>query len=103
MMWFQLWYSAMSTESFGVECGRLAGLPDCILSVASQRSSSMQDQVEERMKHNKSAKFSQYFTFLTKIHSIRKALKLVNECLRAKGVSRLKVDELAMKLESIFT
>lgn len=38
----------LAKESFGVECARLAGLPECILSVATQRSCAMQSVVEKR-------------------------------------------------------
>jgi len=79
--------SGMAKESFGVECGRLAGLPDSILSVALQHSSNMQHQVEKRMKQN----------------NVRKALKLVNECTRARDVSKLTLDALVVMLKSIFT
>lgn len=40
--------------SFGVECARLAGLPEEILSVATQRSDMLSTVVEQRAKRNKS-------------------------------------------------
>lgn len=42
----------LASESFGVECGRLAGLPENILKVAALRSSDMQNIVEQRQKRN---------------------------------------------------
>lgn len=40
-------------DSFGVECARLAGLPEKILQVASTQSQEMKELVEGRMKRNK--------------------------------------------------
>jgi len=45
--------SGIAPESFGIECGRLAGLPESILAVASKRSSKLQREVEERTRQNK--------------------------------------------------
>lgn len=42
----------MAKESFGVECARLAGVPEEILSVATERSRSMRTIVEQRSKQN---------------------------------------------------
>lgn len=43
----------IANESFGVECARLAGLPEEILSVATDRSGAMQSIVEQRSRRNK--------------------------------------------------
>lgn len=43
----------IAKESFGVECARLAGLPEHILSTATQRSELMRSIVEQRSKVNK--------------------------------------------------
>ncbi|KAL0947064.1 hypothetical protein HGRIS_013205 [Hohenbuehelia grisea] len=42
----------MSNESFGVECGRLAGLPESILQTAAKHSLLLQEEVEKRRKRN---------------------------------------------------
>jgi DNA mismatch repair protein MSH3 len=42
-----------ATESFGIECGRLAGLPESILAVASKCSSTLQHDVKERSRRKK--------------------------------------------------
>lgn len=42
----------IAKESFGVECARLAGLPEHILSTATQRSEIMRTLVEQRSKVN---------------------------------------------------
>ncbi|KAK0228364.1 muts domain V-domain-containing protein [Armillaria fumosa] len=47
--------SGIASESFGVECGALAGLPESLLSVAAEHSSQMKDQVIARTKRNKYA------------------------------------------------
>ncbi|TFK42973.1 muts domain V-domain-containing protein [Crucibulum laeve] len=60
----------MATESFGIECGRLAGLSDSILNIASERAIEMQQRVEAKIKRNK----------------IHKAARLLNECLVNGGV-----------------
>lgn len=40
-------------ESFGIECGRLAGLPEKLLQVAGERSDQMRQEVTARVKRNK--------------------------------------------------
>lgn len=45
--------TGLAKESFGVECARLAGLPEVILGTASERSSRLQKEVEERSKRNR--------------------------------------------------
>ncbi|TFK72184.1 hypothetical protein BDN72DRAFT_836577 [Pluteus cervinus] len=42
----------IATESFGIECGRLAGLPESILSLASDKASKMQEEVKWRRLQN---------------------------------------------------
>jgi DNA mismatch repair protein MSH3 len=41
-------------ESFGIECGRLANLPEEILATAARRASDMQDETESRIKKKRS-------------------------------------------------
>lgn len=41
------------TESFGVECARLAGLPETVLQVATTKAASMRLVIEERIKRTK--------------------------------------------------
>ncbi|OCH90300.1 hypothetical protein OBBRIDRAFT_826026 [Obba rivulosa] len=43
----------ITTESFGVECARLAGVPESILRLASEKAQSMQAATEERIRRNK--------------------------------------------------
>jgi len=43
----------ITTESFGVECGRLAGLPEPLLEVAASKSRSLRLSVEAREKRNR--------------------------------------------------
>ncbi|KAK0199209.1 muts domain V-domain-containing protein [Desarmillaria ectypa] len=47
--------NGIAPESFGVECGALAGLPESLLSVAAEQSSRMKDQVMSRTRRNKYA------------------------------------------------
>lgn len=42
-----------TTESFGVECGRLAGLPEPLLQLAASKSKSLKQSVETREKRNR--------------------------------------------------
>jgi len=60
----------MATESFGIECGRLAKIPETILSVASDRSSQLQEEVQERVRRNK----------------LRKAVYLIQQCLDSSDI-----------------
>lgn len=43
----------ITTESFGVECGRLAGLPEPLLQLAASKSRSLKQSVEDREKRNR--------------------------------------------------
>jgi DNA mismatch repair protein MSH3 len=43
----------ITTESFGVECGRLAGLPEPLLQLAASKSKSLRQSVEAREKRNR--------------------------------------------------
>jgi DNA mismatch repair protein MSH3 len=43
----------VTTESFGVECGRLAGLPEPILQKAADKSQALNSNVESRVRKNK--------------------------------------------------
>ncbi|KAH9929644.1 muts domain V-domain-containing protein [Amylocystis lapponica] len=45
--------SGITEESFGVECARLAGVPEAILQLASTRSQNMRATIEARVKRNK--------------------------------------------------
>ncbi len=45
--------SGITVESFGVECARLAGVPEKILRVASRQAQEMKELVEGRVKRNK--------------------------------------------------
>ncbi|KAF9466351.1 DNA mismatch repair protein MSH3 [Collybia nuda] len=66
----------MAPESFGIECGRLAGLPEPLLLVASQRSLILQAQVQERTRRNQ-------FIMHTRLY---KLLQMAKRCLSARGV-----------------
>jgi len=43
----------ITTESFGIECGRLAGLPEPLLKLAASKSKSLRQSVEAREKRNR--------------------------------------------------
>jgi len=43
----------MATESFGIECGRLAGLPESLLTVAAASASKLQVHVKDRTRRNR--------------------------------------------------
>jgi len=59
--------AGLAPDSFGVECARLAGLPEPILDVAAQQSQNLKSMVEERMRRNK----------------IRKCMLLLHQCLNS--------------------
>lgn len=43
----------LATESFGIECGRLAGIPEEVLQASAVQAAKMRRQVEERHRRNK--------------------------------------------------
>ncbi|KAF9533444.1 DNA mismatch repair protein MSH3 [Crepidotus variabilis] len=51
----------LATESFGIECGRLARIPEPVLSVASEKAAHMQEEVQARIRRNR---LVMKFTFL---------------------------------------
>jgi DNA mismatch repair protein MSH3 len=46
-----------AAESFGIECARLAGIPEAILEGAREQSTAMSIQVEQRLRKKRSIKF----------------------------------------------
>ncbi|KAF8162946.1 muts domain V-domain-containing protein [Crassisporium funariophilum] len=56
--------TGMASESFGIECGRLAKIPETILLLASERSAQMQEEVQERVRKNKYATSFTNLTFM---------------------------------------
>jgi len=62
--------AGMATESFGIECGRLAKIPESILNVASERSSRLQGEVQKRVRRNR----------------LRRAVYLIQQCLDKSGI-----------------
>ncbi|KAI8998992.1 muts domain V-domain-containing protein [Trametes punicea] len=78
------------TESFGVECARLAGLPESVLQVATAKAANMRQVIEERVRRTK----------------LRKCAGLIRRCLGASSplIQRhASVNELRDLLESIST
>ena len=73
----------ITTESFGVECGRLAGLPDSLLQLAASKSKSLKRSVEAREKRNQYAvnHSLDQTTTLTCIFRLLMATKLVRDFL----------------------
>jgi DNA mismatch repair protein MSH3 len=71
-----------SSESFGVECARLAGLPESILENATKRSSSMETTVTARAKRNASFKAVELLKALQR-HTVQSDTQATIEILRA--------------------
>ena len=101
--------AGMATESFGIECARLAGLPEKILKVAADRSQSFQSTVQERVKQNRCALIpllfrccvwaDMYFFFRT-----GRCARLVHRCLTAGDLEAVSaVRELQILAESMST
>jgi len=73
-------------ESFGIECARLARFPEEILSVATERSAAMQEEVQGRARRNR----------------FRKAPYLIEESLKGTGiVAEAALETLQSTLESL--
>lgn len=91
-------------ESFGVECARLAGLPEEILSVATQRAGSMRDIVEKRCKKNMYVGF--FFAGSTSAHTTyraRQCMRLIKECIATsnEGAITTRLEELRIMIDSM--
>ncbi|KAG6821075.1 hypothetical protein H0H93_007234 [Arthromyces matolae] len=77
-----------SQGSFGIECGRLAGLPEPILSVARELATKLRVQITHRTKRNR----------------LLKSTKLLAECLKPSTVGIMgdaKIEELRILVQSI--
>ncbi|KAJ6496538.1 DNA mismatch repair protein MSH3 [Mycena vitilis] len=77
--------SGIAPESFGVECARLAGLPESILSNASKQSSTMEATVTARTKRNRSLK----------------ALQLLKDLLQDRGSENENLEPMIERLRSL--
>ncbi|KAF8212388.1 muts domain V-domain-containing protein [Mycena galopus ATCC 62051] len=77
--------TGIASESFGVECARLAGLPDRILNSATKESSKMESAVAARAKRNMSSK----------------ALQLLKDLLRNSSLSDEQMEANLDKLRSL--
>ena len=78
---------SLSIESFGIECGRLAGLPETILTVASKCASCMQREVEQRRRRYKYVGFAAiYVTLFNLTRRVSRAMKLIDQCLKTSGI-----------------
>ncbi|KAJ6630634.1 DNA mismatch repair protein MSH3 [Mycena sp. CBHHK59/15] len=77
--------NGIASESFGVECARLAGLPESILDNAKTQSSQLETQVGARAKRNR----------------IIRSLQLLKQCLREDVSAAAAVRELLVTTKSI--
>ncbi|KAF9069829.1 DNA mismatch repair protein MSH3 [Rhodocollybia butyracea] len=68
----------LASDSFGVECGRLAGLPEEILYAASHKSSRMQKEVEDRIARNRA------------LNTVKLIKELKNGCSSQQLLSRMR-------------
>ncbi|KAH7922832.1 hypothetical protein BV22DRAFT_1113691 [Leucogyrophana mollusca] len=75
----------IAVESFGVECARLAGIPEEILQNASRRSESCQTVFENRSKRNKA----------------RKCAQLIDQCLSGQAERSATTEELRLMIDSV--
>jgi len=76
----------IATNSFGVECARLAGLPEKVLEVARQQSDACRDRIERCMRRN----------------NIRTCARLVSQCMQKSDVSKtVAIEELITRAEEI--
>ncbi|KIL68593.1 hypothetical protein M378DRAFT_8640 [Amanita muscaria Koide BX008] len=71
------------SESFGIECGRLAGLPESVLGAAVSRASNMQTMIRQRTKYNR----------------LRNLASLLNLCLTTSSSAEVVLKELKYHLE----
>ncbi|KAF5386928.1 hypothetical protein D9615_001885 [Tricholomella constricta] len=76
----------MASESFGIECGRLAGLPESLLTVAVESASKLQVHVRDRTRRKR----------------IFKSAQLIADCLGSRGMTGVaKIEELRTLATSI--
>jgi DNA mismatch repair protein MSH3 len=92
-----------AVESFGIECGRLAGLPESLLTVASKRSSALQRDVQQRTRQKKYVSLVLHLLiFFHLVHRIIRIVELINRCLSVgRNVSSEAMDELQRMRQSI--
>ncbi|KAG5728291.1 DNA mismatch repair protein MSH3 [Termitomyces sp. T112] len=76
----------MASGSFGIECGRLAGLPESLLSVATESAAKLQRHIKDRTRRNR----------------ILKSTKLLADYINGGMVETFKIEELRVMAKSIF-
>ncbi|KAG6885138.1 hypothetical protein C0993_005604 [Termitomyces sp. T159_Od127] len=77
----------MASGSFGIECGRLAGLPESLLSVATESAAKLQIHIRDRTRRNR----------------ILKSVKLLAHCLNeGEKIKESKIEEVRAMARSIF-
>jgi len=92
------------SESFGIECGRLAKVPEDILAVAVDKSSHMQEEVQKRIKRNRSLDHINLSLRVLTIPSTRllKAARQIQLCLESSGIMRdIALEDLRSTMESL--
>jgi DNA mismatch repair protein MSH3 len=90
----------ITTESFGVECGRLAGLPESILQLAAEKAQTLGASVESRTKRKKSVLGSFHKLLLTTSRLLYCATILQESLQSGNGAT---LDELKEIINSIST
>ncbi|KAL0580265.1 Mismatch repair protein msh3 [Marasmius crinis-equi] len=76
--------SGVATESFGIECGRLAKLPEEILQVASERAANLRTETEGRIS----------------VERMRSAVKRIRQCLQDKKAAKTQLHTLLDMMDS---
>lgn len=79
----------IALESFGVECGRLAGLPDNILRIASERSELCRTVTEQRTRRSRSVHACHSPPFSLTIYRTRKLMGAIARALSTQDAMRL--------------
>ena len=77
--------SDLFPESYGIECGRLAGLDDTVLERAASRSSALRTEVEQRLRMNRFvSNLLDLVTLWFTLHaSLTRLCEGLNGCLRS--------------------
>jgi DNA mismatch repair protein MSH3 len=95
----------VTTESFGVECGRLAGLPESILQVAANKARDLRSVVESRTRKKKYVFVCHLrlccLFILSSMKRLLDCAKLLQDCMRTGDKPML--DELNAAIDAIST
>lgn len=87
----------ISENSFGIECARLAGLPEEILKDAAIKAAAMEELMEKRARNAKYVTYQLRNDQTSRLFSAKNILRLLNKCVAADRVDDTTLKEITYR------